>query len=68
MRLGVYKFHNIENRGINDYGKLISVITLETKEDVKMMYYSPASLYWELNRCSEINFIKYEGTQTSEKG
>ena len=67
IRLGVYKFHNIEHRGTDSYGKQISVITLETK-GAKMMYYSPPSLYWELNRRSETNFIKYEGTQTSEKG
>ena len=69
MRLGVYKYHNIEYQGTNDYGRPISAITLETKEGVKMSrYYAPASLYWELNRRSETNFIKYEGTQTSEKG
>ena len=66
---GVYKYHNIEYHGTNDYGRPISAITLETKEGVKMYrYYAPAFLYWELNRRSETNFIKYEGTQTSEKG
>ena len=68
MRLRVYKYHGIEHCGTNDYGRPISVISLETKEGVKM-YYSPASLYWDLkNRRSKTTFIKYEGTQTSEKG
>ena len=52
----------------NGYGRPISVITLVSKEGVKM-YYAPASLYWNLkNRLSETNFIKYEETQTSERG
>ena len=67
MRTGVYKYHNIEYRGKNDYSRPRSVITLERKEGVKM-HYAPASLYWDLNRPSETNFIKYEGTQMSEKG
>ena len=67
MHPGVYKYHNIEYRGTNDYGRPISMITLETREGVKM-YYSLVSLYWDLKRRSETNFIKYEGTQTSEKG
>ena len=67
MNPGIYKSHNIEHRGTNEYGKPISVITLETKEGVNM-YYAPTSLYWALNRRSETNFIKYEGAQTSEKG
>ena len=67
MDPGVYKYHSIEHRGTNSYGRPISVITLETGEDVKM-HYAPASLYWDLNRRSETNFIKYEGTQTSDKG
>ena len=66
MRPGVYRYHGIEHRGTNDYGRPISVITLETEEGVKM-YYAPASLYWDLKRRSETSFIKYEGTQTSEK-
>ena len=66
MHPGIYKFHNIEYHGTNDYGRPISVITLKTKG--VNMYYAPASLYWERNRRSETNFIKYEGTQTSEKG
>ena len=64
---GIYRFHNIENRGTNSYGRPISVITLETGEGVKI-YYTPASLYWDLNRLPETRFIKYEGTQTSERG
>ena len=64
---GVYKFHNIEHRGTNSYGRPISVITLETGEGVKM-YYVPASLYWDLNRRPETSFIKYEGTQMSARG
>ena len=68
MSPGVYKHHGIEYRGENDYGRPISVITLETKEGVKM-YYAPSSLYWNLkNHRSETNFVKYEGTQASEKG
>ena len=67
MRTGVYKYHNIEYRGTNDYSRPISVISLETREGVKM-YYSSASLYWDLKCRSETNFIKYEGMQTSEKG
>ena len=67
MSPGVYKHHGIEYRGTNDYSKPISVITLENKEGVKV-YYSPASLYWDLKNRSETRFIRYEGTQTSEKG
>ena len=68
MRPGIYKYHNNEYCGTNDYGRPISVITLESKEGVKM-YYAPEFLYWDLkNRLSETNFIKYEGTQTSERG
>ena len=68
MRPGIYKIHNIEYRGTNEYDRPISVITLETQEGVKMMFYSPASLYWNLNHRSETSFIKYEGTQSSGKG
>ena len=68
MRPVVYRYHCIEHRGINDYGRPISVITLETKEEGVKMYYAPGSLYWDLKRQSETRFIKYEGTQTSEKG
>ena len=49
MRLGVYRYHCIEHRGINDYGRSISMITLETKEQGVKMYYAPSSLYWDLN-------------------
>ena len=67
MHPGVYKNHNIEHRGGDDYGRPISVTTLETKESVKM-YYAPPSLYWELNRQTETDFIKYEEAQTAKKG
>ena len=67
MQLGVYRFHGIEHRGTNDYGKPISVVTLETEKGVNM-YYAPASLYWDLKLRSETSFIKYEGIQTSDKG
>ena len=67
MSPGAYRYLGFEYRGENDYGRPISVITLETKEGVKM-YYAPASLYWDLKRRSQTNFIKYEGTQTSENG
>ena len=64
----VYRYLGIEYRGENDYSRLISVITLETKEGVKM-YYVPSSLYWNLkNHQSETRFIKYEGAQNSKKG
>ena len=53
MHQGVYRFHGIEHRGTNDYGKPVSVVTLETEKGVNMYYAS---------------FIKYEGTQTSDKG
>ena len=67
MHQGVCKYHSIEYQGENSYGRPISVITLESNEGVKM-YYAPASLYWDLkNRRSETNFIKYEGTKTSER-
>ena len=67
MHQGIYRFHGIEHRGTNDYGRPISVITLETGEGVKM-YYAPASFYWGLKRRPETSFIKYEGTETSAKG
>ena len=67
MRPGVYSYHGIEYRGTNDYGRPISVVTLE-REGVKHCYYAPSSLYWGLKNRSETNFTKYEGNQTSEKG
>ena len=68
MSPGAYRYLGFEYRGENDYGRPISVITLETKEGVKM-YYAPSSLYWNLkNRRSETRFIKYEGTRTPENG
>ena len=67
MQTGVYRYHGIEHRGTNDYGRPISVITLETSEGEKM-YYAPASLYWDLKGRPETRFIKYEGTQPSAKG
>ena len=57
MLPGAYRYLGIENRGENDYGRPINVITLETKEGVKM-YYAPSPLYWNLNRRSETSFIK----------
>ena len=67
MQPGVYRYHGIEHRGTNDYGRPISVITLETSEGVNM-YYAPASLYWDLKRRPETSFIQYEGTAASGKG
>ena len=67
MHPGVYKYHGIQHRGTNDYGRPISVVTLETEKGVKM-YYAPASLYWDLKRRSETRLIKYEGTRTSDRG
>ena len=67
MQPGVYRYHGIEHRGTNDYDRPIRVVTLKTKEGVKM-YYAPSSLYWDLKNRSETNFIKYEGTQISAKG
>ena len=61
MLPGGYKYHGIEHRGTNDYGRPI-------KEGVKKMYYAPSSLYWDLKNRSETNFIKYEDNQTSVKG
>ena len=67
MQFGVYRYHGIEHRGTNDYGRPISVVTLE-REGVKKMFYAPSSLYWELKNRAETNFIKYEGNHTSAKG
>ena len=67
MRPGDYRHLGIEHRGINDYGKPISVVTLETKEGVKR-YYAPPSLYWDLKNRSETNFIRYEGARPSMTG
>ena len=67
MQPGVYNYHGIEHRGKNEYGRPISVVILE-RNGVKKMFYAPASLYWNLKNRAETNFIKYEGTQTSEKG
>ena len=67
MQPGVYRYHGIEHRGINDCGRPISVVTLETEEGVKNMYYALSSLYWDLKNRSETNLIKYEGNQTSAK-
>ena len=68
MQPGVHRYHGIKHRGTNDNGRPISVVTLETKEGVKKIYYAPSSLYWDLKNQSETNFIKYEGNQTSVKG
>ena len=38
MSEGIYRYHDIECRGTNNYGRPISVITLETKEGVEMYY------------------------------
>ena len=67
MQPGVYMYHGIEQRGMNDYGKPISVVTLE-KEGITKMYYAPPSLYWSLKNRPVTNFIKYEGNQTSASG
>ena len=47
MQPGVYKNRGIEHRGTTDYGRPISLVTLERNEVVKM-YYTPSSLYWAL--------------------
>ena len=67
MQPGVYRHHGIEHRGTNDYGRPISVVTLETKEEGVEMCYAPSSLYWKLKN-RQTSYIKYEGTQTSVKG
>ena len=67
MQTGVYRYHGIEHRGTNDYGRPISVVTLE-KDGVAKMCYAPSSLYWDLKNRAETNFIKYEGNQISAKG
>ena len=36
MHQGIYRFHNIEHRGTNNYGKPISVVTLEREGAKKM--------------------------------
>ena len=56
MHQGVYRYHGIEHRGTNDYGKPVSVVTLETEKGVNM-YYAPASLYWDLMRRTETSFF-----------
>ena len=66
MQPGEYRYHGIELRGTNDYGRPISVVTLE-REGVKR-FYAPSSLYWNLKNREGTNFIKYEGNQISEKG
>ena len=38
MQPGVYRYHGIEHRGTNDYGRPISVITLE-REGEEMCYH-----------------------------
>ena len=67
MQFGVYSYHGIEHRGTNDYGRPMSVVTLE-REGVKYLFYAPSSLYWNLKNRPETTFIKYEGNQTSAKG
>ena len=37
MQNGVYSYHGIERRGINEYGRPISVVTLE-REGVKRLF------------------------------
>ena len=32
MHQGVYRYHGIEHRGTNDYGRPISVVTLESEK------------------------------------
>ena len=67
LQPGEYRYRGIEHRGTNDYGRPISVVTLERNQIVKM-YYAPSSLYWDLKNRSETNFIKYEGNRKSPKG
>ena len=67
MQPGVYRYRGIEHCGTNDYGRPISVVTLEIQA-VKNLYYAPSSLYWDLKNQPQTNFIKYEGNQTSVKG
>ena len=62
-----YKYHGIECRGKNSNYKPISVVTLETKDGVKM-YYAPPSLYWDLTRRAKTSYIRYEGLQNSTSG
>ena len=47
MQPGVYRYHGIEHCGTNDYGRPISMVTLE-REGVKLDYCAPSSLYWDL--------------------
>ena len=63
----VYKYHGIQCRGKNSCDKPISVMTLETKDGVKM-YYAPASLHWNLIRRAKTSYIRYEGLQNSTSG
>ena len=59
MQPGVYMYRGIEQRGMNDYDKPISVVTLE-KDGITKMYYAPPSLYWSLKNRPVTNFIKYD--------
>ena len=68
MQTGVYRYHGIEHRGANDFGRPISVVTLEDVKKVVKRFYAPSSLYWDLKNRAETNFINYEGNQTSAKG
>ena len=36
MQPGVYRYYGIEHRGTNDYGRPISVVTLEKDGNTKM--------------------------------
>ena len=44
MQTGVQRYHGIEHRGTNDYGRPISVNILE-KDGIAKMYYAPSLLY-----------------------
>ena len=46
MQPGVYMYRGIEQCGMNDYGKPISVVTLE-KDGITKMYYAPPFIVLE---------------------
>ena len=67
MQTGVYMYHSIEHRGTNDYGRPISVVTLE-KDGITKMYYAPPSLYWTLKKTGQLQTSSnMKGTKPQQK-
>ena len=58
MKPGVYRYLDIEHRRTNDYGRPISVVTLETEETGVKMYYAPSIIVLESEKPTKNKFYQ----------